>query len=392
MRSVSNRPQGSPSMATSDTLPARHLDYTLTRFDRFRANLTLLRLSRVWRVIAGAAIGWIVACTATAAIIAWRMYALYGPSIWSRISHASQMKMLARYVTVTFSVPAIIFVAALATAMALAVFAAPRPAGRSVDISGRGLIMSFGERKIAVPWTAFTDVRWAGWGLALRVGQENAVPIPARSFPSRDDAIRYSAALRDQWSRERHTADARDILTVSFFLTPTDAHQAGRSYLGLTGNMRRWAAFTALGLVMATISAATWTAVTGSQAGPLVTFGLAGITGLFAMRQDPSYALSERLRAPQGDFCPMTVRLDESGVVETAAMGERRFGWDAVTDVIDGKTLIVLRTGPEDAVVVLKKAFPTPRAADTFLRTAEAYRGAGADGEAAVWPPVPRTV
>ena len=88
----------------------------------------------------------------------------------------------------------------------------------------------------------------------------------------------------------------------------------------------------------------------------------------------------------------MTVRMDKTGVVETAAMGERRFNWDAVTDVIEGKSLIVLRTGSEDGIVIPRKAFATPRAADTFLRTAQAYHGAGADGEEAVWPPVPKTV
>jgi len=379
-------------MVTLDTLPAKHLDYTLTRFDRIRANFTLLWLSRVWRAIFGSALGWIGACTATAAFIAWRLYAQFGPSIWSRISHESQMRMLARYVTVTFSMPLLILLAAVITAVVVGMAAAPRPGERSVDVSGRGILMTFGSRAITIPWASFTDVRWAGWGLALRIGPENVVLIPARAFPNRAEAVRYCTSVREQWSRERHKTDAHDVFSVSFFLSPTDAHQSGRSYLGLTGNMRRWAAFTALGLVMITVASATWTITTAHPAGPLVTFALAGITGLFAMRQDPSYRLSERLRAPQGDFCPMTVRMDKTGVVETAAMGERRFGWDAVTDVIEGKSLIVLRTGPEDGIVIPRKSFATPRAADTFLRTAQAYHGAGADGEEAVWPPVPKTV
>jgi hypothetical protein len=154
--------------------------------------------------------------------------------------------------------------------------------------------------------------------------------------------------------------------------------------------MRPWAAWTALGLVAATISAGTWAIFDGSGIAPMAAFLLAGVTGVFAKNQDPAYRFSNRIRQAQGDFCPMTVRLEQDAVVETAALGERRFAWSEITEVKEGKSLIVLRTGDEDAVVAPRRAFSSPRAADVFLRTAETHHAAAGGNSEAVWPPVPK--
>ena len=154
--------------------------------------------------------------------------------------------------------------------------------------------------------------------------------------------------------------------------------------------MPRWAAFTALGLVMATVACGTCAVFAPGSIAPIAAFAFAAITSVFALNQDPAQRFSNRLRKSQGDFSPMNVKIAPDGVVETTALQERRASWDQVTEVMEGKDVIVFRTAPDDGIVVPKRAFRSARAADMFLRTAEAYRDAATGNSDAVWPPVPK--
>ena len=92
-------------MVTSDTLPAKHLDYALTRFEPHSSKLhTIVAQPCVARHI------WF--CPGLdrrlhghSRIHRMALVRAVRPSIWSRISHESQMRMLARYVTVPSPCP-----------------------------------------------------------------------------------------------------------------------------------------------------------------------------------------------------------------------------------------------------------------------------------------------
>lgn len=379
------------SQKNPDWTAERRVAFRLTRFDRALVHVTLLGLSRVWRTILGTIIGWVAACTTVAGVLAWQMTARFSPAVWSRLPHAMQMRMLARYVDVAFTFPILIAATAVAGAFTAGLLAAPRPGQRVVEANDDGVTVQVEGRLIAIPWNAVSDVRRGVWAIVLRIGVESATVIPTRAFGDRTAGRRAYEEIRALWERRRTIVDTGfAVPSASFFLTSQEAHHAGRSYLGLTGRMRPWAAWTALGLVAATISAGTWAIFDGSGLAPMTAFLLAGATGFFAKRQDPAYGFSNRLREAQGDFCPMIVRLEPDAVVETAALGERRFAWSQITEIKEGKSLIVLRAGDVDAVVAPRRAFSSPRAADVFLRTAETYHAAAGGNSDAVWPPVPK--
>jgi hypothetical protein len=222
-----------------------------------------------------------------------------------------------------------------------------------------------------------------------RVGRESLAVIPARALGGFRRAGAGYREMRALWERRR-ADDGGGTLAPAFFLATHETLEAGRNCLGLTGRMRPWAAYTALGLVLATVWAAAWAITSGDPIAAPVTFLLAGAAGSFAMRQEPSQQFARRMCEGQGDFTPMAVRVGEDALVETTALGERRYRWDQVREIMEGKFVIVFRTGDAEAVVVPRRAFRSTRDADLFHRTAETYRFA-ALGEAAVWPPLPRS-
>ena len=361
---------------------------TLTRGDRALTNLALLTTNKVWRTIAGVALGWILTCTLVAGFVYWQMMAHYGPSVWSKLPPHSAERMMMRYTWTTFLFPGVILFSTLLGTIGAGLLRAPRSPERTVSIDDTGVSLGYGKRSVILPWTAITGLRQTLGLIILRAGAENATIIPMRAFGSAQAGRQAYDGMRQRWELRRHETetDYRDPM-VSYFLTATQGHQAGRNHLGLTGRMRPWALWTAFGLVLATLSAGTWAVFDYTGSAPLVAFGLAGVTGLFAKRQDPAYRFANRMCAAQGDYSPTTVRLTPEAVHETTALSERRVPWDQVKEISDGKTFVVIKTGDEDAIVIPRTAFPTPRAADVFARTAEMHLSAATGAPDAIWPP-----
>jgi len=362
--------------------------FTLTRWDRAVTNFALLTTGKVWRTIAGVALGWIIVCTAVAAFVFWQIISHYGAAVWSRLPPHSAERMLLRYTWTTFLFPAVILFSTVIGTVSAGLLSAPRSPARTVSVDDTGISLQYGKRSVVLPWTAISGIRLACGLLIVRAGLENATIIPMRAFGSRQGARQAYDGMRRRWELRRHETetDYRDPM-VSYFLTATQGHQAGRNHLGLTGRMRPWAAWAALGLVMASFWSATWAIFDYSGSAPLVAFALAGVTGLFAKRQDPAYRFANRMRAAQGEHSPTTVRLTPEAVQETTALAERRIPWDQVKEVMDGKMFVVIRIGDEDAIVIPRTDFPTPRAADVFARTAEMHLSAATGAPHAIWPP-----
>ena len=67
------------------------------------------------------------------------------------------------------------------------------------------------------------------------------------------------------------------------------------------------------------------------------------------------------------------IKLDETGIFESTAVGEMRVAWAGIDRIERNENAILIYTTPSAAHMIPRRAFATPDAAESFAEVAESY-------------------
>ena len=67
------------------------------------------------------------------------------------------------------------------------------------------------------------------------------------------------------------------------------------------------------------------------------------------------------------------IRIDETGVFESTAVGEQRVAWAGIDRIERNEDSIFIYTTPHAALMIPRRAFATAEAADSFAKLADTY-------------------
>ena len=86
--------------------------------------------------------------------------------------------------------------------------------------------------------------------------------------------------------------------------------------------------------------------------------------------------LASNCRDERGALAPGTLTVSPEGLFGTAEGQEFRCGWDLLEDIVTTRDHLFFRLGAEHALVVPRRAFGSPAAAEKFFAVAREYRNA----------------
>ncbi|MCC2672867.1 MAG: YcxB-like protein [Armatimonadetes bacterium] len=209
------------------------------------------------------------------------------------------------------------------------------------------------------------------------LGPLSVIAAPWRCFGTPSEAQRFTELARQYWlmakasppsvatvDEEMTEALGPERLEVRFRLEPSDLSGYFRHHMRWRPQMLL--ALACLGLVFAGIggSMAGWT---GAAVGAVL--GMVGCPWLII------WLSVRQARSSPGVLADQTIYFSPRGIWSlTAGIGQGRVEWSAITELEGLPNLILLKRGPNHAIVIPRRAFEDSAAADRFLAQVTRWR------------------
>lgn len=322
----------------------------------------------------------------------WKAYVRLGPSGFARIPH----RIMVAYLIAALAGPCFALILQLMVPWIARLGNSRKPNARGVGIDPGGVSSITAQGSVTVPWWAINDIRFDRGATYFFSGKLNAVVLPRRVHASKGEARSYFERAVSLWQeRRRVNVDPFQHHHVVFLPEQMEFRefvlkiQKAYSFTNPRGMLSviAWILLFFLYLYAKLAHALqievvpVWVAWAGCIALLIV-----------SMRIDPLTSFMRRLSRVDGVQDPAEATIDRQGVRYVTLAGPHWFAWRDITKVASSRSVIALLATGHEPIIIPKRAFCTPGAAEAFLETARAYHaGLAVEEGEGVWPPSPET-